>query len=189
LSRAGVQLVCIFRFFFAIVVPPCAGAAPCGAHRRHRPARARPPSLPRAGAAFVRPGKDGRAGSPPLCTFSLRCVTRIYGGAVAELRRATCGRGALGPGSALAHGGVRHPRTAALAGPGHESGAAKQSLVSRASAAKRNETRDPAREGRSAILFSPTCRCRPLGPGSALAGGRTASSLYRGARWAGTRER
>jgi hypothetical protein len=93
-----------------------------------------------------------------------------------------------GPGSRLgARGRVGAPIgvPGRSAGPGQESG---DGLVSRASAAKRNETRDPAQEARSAILFSPTCRRRALGPGSALAGGRSAPSLHRGARWAGTRE-
>ena len=40
-----------------------------------------------------------------------------------------------------------------------------------------------------AELRRATCRRGALGPGSALAGGGVRPSAYRGARWAGTRER
>src|SRR5690349_9096648 len=91
LSRAVVQLVCMF-FFVAIVAPPSAGAAPCGAHRSAaaaRPRARRPPACRR--------GQRPRHGGHCAHFFDLR-----------HTNRAGAGRGLvvwpLGPGSARAGG-------------------------------------------------------------------------------------
>jgi hypothetical protein len=69
LSRAGVQLVCIFRFFVAIVSPVrgrrALRRAPIGTGR---PARARRHCREPALHASA-PAKDGRAGCPHCARF------------------------------------------------------------------------------------------------------------------------
>jgi hypothetical protein len=80
LSRAGVQLVCIFRFFFAIV-------SPVRGRRALRRAPGGGSGAPRSSAviaacraANTRPGKGLKARHDPIVHISLTCVTRIVRG-------------------------------------------------------------------------------------------------------------
>src|SRR5512139_319124 len=121
LSRAAVQLVCMF-FFVAIVAPPSAGAAPCGAHRSAAAGRPRARPAPRAGAANA-------PGTGAIVHIFLTGVTRIVRGRAGFARAA--------PGSRLgARARTRCPIRIPWRALGRDTrGVAKQSLVSRASEA------------------------------------------------------